>query len=154
MTGAEIPLPVPGTPEPAEAPLSWTYNPWHDRPAAAVLAALLALGLCIVMVGSRQSWLLTVALSVAAIASLSPALAPLRCELDADGVARRGPLGWQRRAWREIRSATLRRGGLLVSPYRARHPLESYRGLFLPWSARAAGELRPLIQPRLDRHGL
>ena len=134
-------------------PVEWSFNPWRERPARSALAALLALGLCVLVLSWRESIVLSAALCMAAVASLSPLLTPLECRVDHDGVARRGPLGWERRRWSEIRRAVLRRAGLLVSPYAAPHWLDGTRGLYLPLPAATREALAPSIAPHLQRHG-
>ena len=137
----------------AHAPVQWSFNPWRERPLRSWLAALFALGLCALVLASRESWLLSVALCVVAVATLSPALSPLECRVDDDGVARRGPLGWERRRWSDLRRAVLGRGGLIVSPYARRHWLDETRGLYLPLPSAIREALAPSIAPHLQRHG-
>jgi hypothetical protein len=142
-------------PAPAgEAPLEWSFNPWRERPGAAALAAVLTLGLCVIVLAARQSFVLTVALCLAAAGALAPALTPLYCRVDESGLARRGPLGWERRIWSEIRRAALRAGGLFLSPYAERHWLDPYRGMFLPLPRAERERLSAALRPRLERHGL
>jgi hypothetical protein len=73
--------------------------------------------------------------------------------VDDDGVARRGPLGWERRRWSDLKRAALKRGGLSVSPYARRHWLDETRGLFLPLPTAFRDALTPSIAPHLQRHG-
>jgi hypothetical protein len=144
---------VPETPEGA-LPLEWAFNPWRERPGLAALAAVLALLMCTLVLGAKQSLVLTVALCLAAAGALAPAIAPLRCRVDQAGVGRRGPLGWERRGWPDIRRGVLRPNGLFVSPYRSRHPLDSYRGLFLPLPLRDHIRLAGILRSLLASHGL
>jgi hypothetical protein len=134
-------------------PVEWSFNPWRERPARSVAATVLALGLCLLVLAWRESVVLSGALCLAAVATLSPALSPLECRVDEEGVARRGPFGWERRRWSDIRRAVLRRAGLLVSPYRSRHWLDATRGLYLPLPSSATETLTPSIEPYLHRHG-
>ncbi|MGH3054255.1 MAG: hypothetical protein ACRDL7_04670, partial [Gaiellaceae bacterium] len=134
-------------------PVEWSFNPWRERPARSAAALMVALGCCLVVLVGRESWVLSVALCMAAVATLSPALTPLACRIDDDGVARRGPLGWERRRWSELRRAVLKRAGLRVSPYATRHWLDETRGLFLPLPSAASDALVPSIAPHLARHG-
>ena len=138
----------------AAPPLEWAFNPWRERPGAAALAAVLMLGVCLLVAGARESFVLTLALCLAGAGALAPALAPLRCRIDHAGVARRGPLGWERRAWAEIRRAALRGSGLFLSPYAERHWLDPYRGFFLPLPGSGRAALADAIRPYLERHGL
>jgi hypothetical protein len=136
------------------AALDWTFNPWRERPGAAALAAVAALGMCLAITRMGESAVLTVALCLAAVGALAPLIVPTRCRVDPQGVARLGPTGWRRRSWSEISRGTLGPTGLLVSPYARRHWLDATRGLFLPLPARARETLIARIQPRLLRHGL
>jgi len=154
MSAAERPAP-PASVVTATAPsVEWSFNPWRERPLRSAAAALIALGLCVLVLAARESWVLSLALCVAALATLSPALTPLQCRVDDDGVARRGPLGWERRRWSEVRRAVLKRGGLSVSPYAKRHWLDETRGLHLPLPAASREALAPRVAPHLDCHGL
>jgi hypothetical protein len=138
---------------PAEA-LEWTFNPWRERPGLATLAGVLALGMCAILVTLGESTLVTAALAIAAIASLSPALAPARCRVDAQGAARGGPFGWQRRPWSDVRRAVARPAALVLSPYASRHWLDPYRALFLPLPALERDRLLTQLRPVLAHHGL
>lgn len=145
---------IPSQALPPEPVLEWKINPWRERPGAAALAAVLALGLCVLVIQARQSFVLTVALCLAGAGALAPAIAPQRCRLDADGAARRGPLGWERRVWGELRRAAIRGAGVFVSPYARRHWLDPYRGLMLPLPERGRAELVQEVRGILARHGL
>ena len=135
-------------------PVEWSYNPWRERPGLAAVAVLFALGCCAVLITFRESWVLTTGLAIAAVASLAPLFTPARCRVDEADVARRGPLGWARRPWRDVRRARLTAGGLLVSPYASPHWLDAHRALFLPLPSAARGSLSVEIQTRLSAHGL
>lgn len=141
-----------GIAPPAPA-VEWSFNPWRERPARSVVAAAVALGLCLMVLAWRESAVLSVALCMAAVMSLSPALTPLMCRVDDQGVARRGALGWERRRWSDLRRAVLRRAGLRVSPYAKPHWLDGTRGMVLPFPAAAGESLVPSIAPHLHRHG-
>jgi len=145
--------PPPAGPSAAPA-LEWTVNPWRERPGAAAAALVLGLGMCVLVAGLRLPPLVTLALCVLAVSSLAPAMAPGRCRVDAAGVARRGPLGWQCRAWSEIRSARLEPHGLVVSPFTRRHWLDPYRALVLPMPRRRGESLPAELGRRLAHHGL
>ena len=138
----------------AVAPVEWRFNPWRERPGRAALAAVLIFGLCLLVIGARESFVLTVALCLAAAGAFAPALSPFTCRVDESGIARRGPLGWERRAWTETRRAIQRRSGLFVSPYAAHSWLDPYRGLFLPIPSRGGEALAGSIRGHLERHGL
>lgn len=134
--------------------IEWSYNPWRERPGAATVATAAALGLCIAVAQMKLSIVVTLGLSLAIVGALSPLIAPARCRLDDEGASRRGPLGWNQRPWKRIRSGKIARGGLLVTPYTTRHWLDSTRGLFLPLPAHTRVSLVARIRPRLAEHGL
>ena len=135
------------------ADVSWRYDPWRERPRTALLAALLALGLCLFTVSLREHLLLTFGLCLFCVASFSPALTPVECRLDATGVARRGLLGWERRSWSALRRVVDLPAGVFVSPYPRRHWLESQRGLSLPMPAAQRASLAAEIRRRVAQHG-
>ena len=114
------------------ASLEWSVNPWRERPGLSALALGFALVLCVAVASLGQGLILTVALSLASIASLSPALSPAVCRVDQSGLGRRGPFGWSRRAWAEVRRVAFGRSGVLVSPFSRPHWLDPYRALVLP----------------------
>ena len=136
------------------AALEWSFNPWRDRPIAAGAGALLTLGICLVVAGMGEPLFLRVALALAVLGALSPALSPARCRVDEQGVSRRGPLGTIRRPWAALRRAATRPAGLLVSPYPRPHWLDAYRGLLLPLPARGRDALLADLRRHLDDHGL
>uniref|UniRef100_A0A832MMF1 PH domain-containing protein n=1 Tax=Eiseniibacteriota bacterium TaxID=2212470 RepID=A0A832MMF1_UNCEI len=136
------------------APLEWTYNPWRERPGLAVAGTALALGVCAVVGALGEGPLLSAGLAAAGVASLAPLFVPARCRVGADGVARRGPLGWSRRPWAAIRRAVAGPGGLLVSPYTRRHWLDPWRAMFLPLPSARRAVLLAALRSRLEDHGL
>ena len=134
-------------------PLEWSFNPWRDRPAAAIAAALMSVASCLVIASLREPPLTRVILAIAVIGTLSPVLSPARCRVDDDGVQMRGPFGTARRRWSELRRVATRPAGLLLSPYASPHWLDPYRGLLLPMPREREGLLTEL-RGRLDAHGL
>ena len=135
-------------------PLEWSFNPWRDRPGAAVAAALMSIGLCLVIASLHEPPLTRIILGVAVIGTLSPVLSPARCRVDDDGVQMRGPFGTARRRWSDLRRVAQRPAGLLLSPYARPHWLDPYRGLLLPMPAREREGLLAALRDRLDAHGL
>lgn len=139
---------APATP----APLEWRYNPWRERPLLAATALAFALGSLALLVSLGESWVLTIGLGTAAVASFAPLFTVAHCRVADGEVARRGPLGWARRPWAVVRRARLTRRGLLVSPYAEPHWLDVHRALYLPLPA-AAAELADELQRELSAHG-
>jgi hypothetical protein len=139
---------------PATASVEWSYNPWRERPRLALVAVLFAAGGCALVISFRESWVLTVGLAIAMVASLAPLFTPARCRVGDDDVARKGPFGWARRPWRDVRRARLTPGGLLVSPYAAPHWLDLHRALFLPLPSATREPLTTELQNRLSAHDL
>jgi hypothetical protein len=142
----------PTTAEPPGAAVVWLFDPWRERPRTAALAALCGAGMCAIVVGARLPFLLAAALCVSCIAALAPAMAPVECRLDDDGVARRGPLGWNRRPWSAIARAERVRAGVLVSPFSRRHWLDATRAMLLPMPAGRRKELQSACLSLRDRH--
>ena len=143
-----------GTPPVA---LEWTVSPWRENRLAATGAALVALGLWLLLVRLLPGDRLTASLlGVLLLASLAPGLAPTHCRVDGEGAARRVLLGWERRRWSEIRRARLAAGGLFVSPLARPGRLDRFRGLFLPLPGgdTGAATLREALRRELSEHGL
>jgi hypothetical protein len=148
--------PVAADPTPLESAvaLEWSFNPWRERRVRSSVAAIALLAICILLSRLGESLVLTLGLSLAAAGGLAPLLSPSGCRLDAEGVAVRGVLGWERRRWSELRRAWVTAGGVMCSPYAAPNWLDAHRGLFLPLPRAPRGELLSGIRPRLARHGL
>lgn len=141
---------------PARA-LEWTVCPWRESRVAAAGALLIALGLWLVVIRLLPGQPLTAtALGLVLLAALAPGMAPTRCRVDADGVARQVLFSWERRRWDDIRRARLAERGLFVSPLAGPGRLDRFRGLFLPLPARlpAGADLRAELRGALERHGL
>lgn len=135
-------------------PLEWTFQPWRERPVRAALAAAAALGLCTIVLGLGLAPLTALLLCVVTVSALAPVFVPSRCRIDESGVAVRGPGGWTRRAWRDVRRARSGPRGLRVSPFSGRHRLDPWRGLFLPFPAAQADTLERAVRTRLAGHDL
>jgi hypothetical protein len=136
------------------AALEWSFNPWRDRPVATGVGALLALAVCLVVATLGEPLLVRLALGLAVVGAVSPALAPARCRVDDQGVQRQGPLGTARRPWEAVRRAAARPAGLLVSPYSRPHWLDPYRAMVLPIPSQGRDTLLAELASRLRDHGL
>jgi len=134
--------------------LEWSFNPWRDRPLAAAAAALMTVGMCLVIASLGQPPLVRLVLGLAVLGTLSPVLSPARCRVDEDGVEMRGPFGTARRRWSELRRVSARPAGVLLSPYARPHWLDPYRGLLLPMPAQERENLLAALRGRLEAHGL
>ena len=136
------------------APLEWSFNPWRDRPWAAVAASLMTVAMCLVIASLGEPALVRLILGLAVLGTLSPVLSPARCRVDDDGIQMRGPFGTARRRWSELRRVATRPAGVLLSPYARPHWLDPYRGLLLPMPARDREGLLADLRGRLAAHGL
>ena len=127
-------------------PLVWRYDPWKERPRVALAATLAAIGLCVIVVAMREHPLLSLGLCLFCVATFSPALTPVDCRIDHEGVARRALWGWERRPWARVQRVVDLPSGVFVSPYPRRHWLDAQRGLSIPMPAcerdRLAAEIR------------
>ena len=149
----QTPVPAAGL-APTLAPvLEWSFNPWRDRPRAALAAALITLGMGLLIASLDEPPLVRLLLGLVVLGALAPVFAPARCRVDVDGVEVRGPFGTGRRRWDELRRVSSRPAGLLVSPYARPHWLDAYRGLFLPAPARDRDALLALLRGRLVADG-
>jgi hypothetical protein len=136
------------------AALEWSFNPWRDRPLAALAGATIAFGICLVVASLAQPLVVRVGLAVAVLGTLSPALAPARCRVDDQGIEKRSPFGTVRRPWEGLRRVSRGETAVLVSPYQRPHWLEHYRGLVLPLPARGRDALKAELASRFHDHGL
>jgi len=134
--------------------VEWTVSPWREHRARAALA--LGLSLLLALTGAwllRGPALVGIALAVAVLGALAPAIVTTRCRVDAEGVSRRVLFGWERRSWPGIRRARLDRGGLFVSPFERASRLDAFRGLTLPLP-RGGGPILERIEREVRAHGL
>jgi hypothetical protein len=151
---SEREAPSAASPAPAEPPLEWSVDPWREFPLRAVTGFLAAVALGLLAVRLSPVPLAGWALALALLAILAPAYLPVRCRVDAAGIARRLGFGWERRAWSDIRVARLTAGGLYVSTLAHGGPLEPFRGLLLPLPRRRLPELRPTLAAVIEAHGV
>jgi len=134
--------------------LEWSVDPWREFPVRAIAGFVCAIALAMLAVRAMPVPVAGWALALALLAILGPAYLPVRCRVDDSGIARRLGVGWERRAWADIRVARLTARGLYVSTLRNGGPLEPFRGLLLPLPRRRADELRPTLAALLDAHGV
>jgi hypothetical protein len=141
---------------PPEAPLEWSVDPWRTNPRAAAAGLVATVALALLALRLAGSLVTGALLAVACLLVLNPAFAPTRFRVDADGVARRRGLAWERRAWRDLRRAAALPGGVLVSPFATPSFRDSFRGLVLELPPALAGRdaLREELVSRLALHGI
>jgi len=151
---AILPGAPPGALPGSDYALVWSFNPWRDRPLAAFAAALVTLGLCLVIGTLREPPLLRAILGLVILAALSPALSPAHCRVDADGVAVQSAFGTARRRWCDLKRVAVRPAGVLVSPFERPSWLDTYRGLLLPVPPGARDAVLADVRARLEAHGV
>jgi hypothetical protein len=134
-------------------PVEWSFNPWRERPGRAGVAAGVAVAMCVAVAALGIPMLVTLGLCLATLGALSPAFSPSRCRLDDAGAGRRGPFGWERRRWSEIRRAHAGRRAIVLSPYAHPHRLDAFRALVLPLPTRTAAPDPALLRGVIERHG-
>lgn len=132
----------------APARLTWSFDPWSERPVAAGVAALAVLAMWLMLASARLPWLLALGLGGIVASPLAPAFLPTACRLDADSAARRGTLGWFSRSWSDVRRIDDVPVGVLLSPYPVRHWLDTTRALTLPMPRPRRAELSALVRAR------
>lgn len=118
-----------------EAALTWRYDPWREAPRRALASVLVTLAACALITAARPGLLVALGLCVMVAAAFAPAFVPAECRADASGVAVRGPLGWRRRAWSDLRRLEALPSAVLLSPYVTRHVLDAQRAIVLPLPA-------------------
>ena len=135
------------------APIEWSFNPWRERPARAWIAASASLALCVAVALLGVPVVVMLGLCIATLGSLSPAFSPSRCRLDGDGAARRGPFGWDRKRWREIRRTIAGRRAIVLSPHARPSWLDAFHALVLPLPTHDAAPDPEQVRHVLERHG-
>ena len=141
-------------PSPATAtPVEWTFDPWHERPGAAVVALVAVLAAWIAIAACRFPLLLAIALGAIAASPLLPAFVPAACRVGPAGASRRGLLMRVERAWGDVRRVDDVPAGVLLSPFASRHWLDTTRALTLPMPKPRRSELRELVRRLWGTHG-
>ena len=133
--------------------LEWTCDPWRENARVAGLSASAAFACCMLLATLREPFLVFAGLCVFVFAAFSPAFSPVRCRADAAGVARRGWLGWERRAWRDVRRVEPLSRAILCSPYATRHPLDAARAMSLPVAAGERERVLATLEALRRAHG-
>jgi hypothetical protein len=146
-----VPAPLPG---PA-APIEWTFDPWREGIARPLVTVAGAMAMGALAFASRLPLPACTALALGIAGLTAPGFLPARFRVDAAGVSRRlAFLPWSSMGWERVRSATLRRGGLLIEPRGLAGWLANVRAWALPLPGRADdGEARErlrawLVSPR------
>ena len=131
---------------PAPASVSWTFDPWRERPRAAGIATLAVLAFWLAIVWLRFPLLIAIGLGAMAAAPLLPAFVPAACSVSAAGASRRGLLMTVKRAWRDVRRVDDVPVGVLLSPFSRRGWRDATRALTLPMPTPRRAELRGLVR--------
>jgi len=117
-------------------PIQWRSWPLRDNLATAAAVAVGASG-----VAAGVYWV-TAQLHLASLAalvllvSLWRCLVPIQFELNVHGVHQWVFGRYRRIPWREVRSYRVCSSGVLLLPTEAPCPIDSARGLFVPWGNR------------------
>jgi hypothetical protein len=133
--------------------VSWTFDPWRERPRVAAIGALAVLAFWLAIVWLRFPLVIAVALGGVAAAPLLPAFVPAACSVSPAGASRRGLLVTVERAWRDVRRIDDVPVGLLLSPFARRGWRDATRALTLPMPAPRRAELRGLVRGLWGAHG-
>ena len=133
--------------------MSWTFDPWRERPRVAAIGALAVLAFWLAIVWLRFPLVIAVALGGVAAAPLLPAFVPAACSVSPAGASRRGLLVTVERAWRDVRRIDDVPVGLLLSPFARRGWRDATRALTLPMPAPRRAELRGLVRGLWGAHG-
>ena len=141
----------------ATTPRSVRYVTYAAHYGNAIAGEVRRLGaslvLCLAVAWLGVPVVVTLGLCLATLGSLSPAFSPSRCRLDALGAGRRGPFGWERRRWPEIRRAVAGRRAIVLSPHARPHWLDAFHALVLPLPTREAAPDPEQVRHVLERHG-
>ena len=85
--------------------------------------------------------------------SLSSFFFPVTFSLDEEFVTVRSPFTTERKRWVEFKSFWVDRHGVLLSPFARRSRLESFRGLYIRFSANR-DEVVEFVRRRWQENGL
>ena len=137
----------------APASVSWSYDPWRERPGAAAIAVTAVLAFWLAIVWLRFPLVFAIALGAMAAAPLLPAFVPAACRVGATGASRRGLFVTSERGWRDVRRIDDVPIGVLLSPFSTRDWRDATRALTLPMPAPRRAELRGLVRGLWGAHG-
>lgn len=127
--------------EEAPASCSWSCLPLREEPVLKTLA----LGLTITVSAAVMAVSLgdpiygAISLVVLVLATMGYFL-PTVYVINSDGAARK-QLVWRRRPWTSFRRVVRHRDGVFLSPFRRRHRLDSFRGVFLRFGSDVDGDV-------------
>ena len=133
--------------------LEWTCDPWRENARVAGLSASAAFASCVLLAALREPFLVFAGLCVFVFAAFSPAFTVVRCRADRAGVARRGWLGWERRAWKDVRRIEPLPRAVLCSPYASPHVLDATRALSLPVGRADRSRVEAALEALRRAHG-
>jgi hypothetical protein len=128
--------------------LRWRSHPAGERPvaAAALLVIMLAASAVAAWWGGSAWWgLVGFAMLVLAMWSF---LLPCEYRMDDAGVSKRSVFGTETRTWREVRSFTVDRWGMLLSPFPRPTRLAKFRGVSLQFAPGNREEVVAFVRAR------
>jgi len=115
--------------------LSWRVHPlrrdWRVSLGVTVFLFLVWWGVWL-WTGSKPLTFLSV---IVLLVSLSSFFFPVTFSLDEEFITVKSPFTTKRKRWREFRSFWVDKNGVLLSPFAQRSRLESFRGLYIRFSA-------------------
>jgi len=134
LTKPIAPAPLGGPREPIE----WTFDPWSEGVARPLAAVASTLGVVSLACFSRLPLPACTVLVLGIVVLMAPGFVASRFRIDDAGVSRRVAfLPWSQMPWDRVKSATLRRRGLLVEARGALGFLANLRTWALPLPAKA-----------------
>lgn len=128
--------------------LEWRSHPAAERPLAAALLLVIMLAATggAVLWGGSPWW------GVVGFAMLFLGLwsffLPAWYRMDGKGVSKRTVFGLEKREWREVRSFTVDRYGMLLSPFPGPARLAKFRGLSVQFSPSNREEVVGFVEAR------
>lgn len=128
--------------------LEWVSHPARERPLAALLLVviMLAASVAATLYGGSAWWGLTGFALL--LVSLWSFFLPARYRLDGDGASKRTLFGEERRPWREVRSLSADRRGMLLSPFPRPTRLAKFRGLSIQFPPGRREEVIAFVRAR------
>jgi hypothetical protein len=116
-------------------PCSWSCHPLREEPPLKSVALGVAIvGTAVVMATSLGNLAYGAIAIVVLVGATMGYLLPTRYVVNAQGAAWK-QLVWRRRPWEAYRRAEWHTDGIFLSPFRQRHRLDSFRGIFLRFGA-------------------
>lgn len=111
--------------------LRWQCHPVRRKPVVSALVSVFVVVICMLVLYSTESQMLTLLGMVVLFASLAKFYFPTSYELSDQGITVKTTTQTLKKRWSQYRSCWPDKNGVLLSPFVERSRLENFRGQYL-----------------------